>query len=399
MPTPALDLTTYRPCLFHYKMVRPDGIVAEEFDAVNTFVGFDKHRPKSISNPKINWERRASPWWTRCFEFTPGTSGISVLQLGGGWTSVLTGSVISGYFPALDTSRAGQLLGNARLRALGKATDRVMQFNAASRQLKDTMKMVTNASTSLAKGLNKLLDGPKISPAQLKRLERRRKREGKKLDPRWKDAPSKYLEYLYGWKPLADDVANAFDNLGDYSERDYLYSFCLKQKLQETVRDEIDGYTCRYTMPVKLGVSRKSIASVGYFFSLPDWFIKQVPVIAPFSTELELARYSFVVDWFLPISSYVRAMEACQFSPYFRWGFETSAVWEKTDGRLRSNSSNLEVASAGQSLSRMTMNRSVLTSFPYSALTTMPSMNRSLGIDQAAQGLSLLTQVFQRMFR
>ena len=139
-----------------------------------------------------------------------------------------------------------------------------------------------------------------------------------------------------------------------------------------------------------------SFARCAYRFDLPEDFLSDVPVVSPFSTLYELMPYSFVLDWFVPIGDWFGALEAAQWSPYFVEGWElygaretfTSPTfvygptdWRELAGHATFNAEAFRYA------------RSVVSSFP-----SLPgvAINPSLGLSRVSQGLSLLTQVFQR---
>jgi len=130
---------------------------------------------------------------------------------------------------------------------------------------------------------------------------------------------------------------------------------------------------------------------------LPNWVAQNVPDIAPFSTLYELMPYSFVLDWFVPVGSFIGAFEASQIAPFFSEGSETWFIRDTYhsvevdlnypyDYRARS----YDITGRHEV---MGMVRIPVGSHPS---LTRPRLQPLPGIRQASQGLSLLAQAFKR---
>jgi hypothetical protein len=298
------------------------------------------------------------------------------------------GNVALAVDPTQDITAVDPLLRNARLKALAKVTSDTAQFNAALAQANDTLKLAASFSTEAANQLDNLMSGPKGLAKKLGKLSS------------WKKIPDRYLAYLYGIAPLADDLENATTQLVRYKVQGFDMALVLKatEKRTETVTFPVNLHngSSGYTSGEISGL-RHMQARVGYLFNVPSWYLDQAPIVAPFSTAYELTRMSFVLDWFVPIGNWIGAMESAQFSPFFVEGWETA--WMKdvyTDIRSTSSNSTVKLQATG-SLEKGRMSRAYLLSYP-SSILTRPAVNPLPSWSKAAQGLSLLTQAFKRWY-
>lgn len=125
-----------------------------------------------------------------------------------------------------------------------------------------------------------------------------------------------WLELQYGWKPLLYDIfeaINAFDAL---------------------VQREPPGQ--RYTAKMKVGgvVSRSGavVSGSGFHAERLSVFIltditsyQTVSLVDPLTTVNELTPYSFIADWFIPISSWLEALGFLRAFPHL-YGCQTKYV-------------------------------------------------------------------------
>jgi len=287
-------------------------------------------------------------------------------------------------------------LANNRLRALEQWTESSKELNAFMAQANQTGRMVGKAASRFAHGLDNLMQGPK---GLLRRFGRM---------ANWRQIPGEYLEFCYGWSPLGDDIANAFDRLGVLAERtDYMMRVKLGcRRAPPTQSLELDwrnsSVLVRYPGYALVGSAtvygtREAFTPVQYTYMLPNWVAQNVPDIAPFSTLYELMPYSFVLDWFVPVGSFIGAFEASQIAPFFSEGSETWFIRDtyhsvKVDLNhpydLRAHS--YEITGRHEV---MGMVRIPVGSHPS---LTRPRLQPLPGIRQASQGLSLLAQAFKR---
>jgi hypothetical protein len=263
-----------------------------------------------------------------------------------------------------------------------------MQASAALRQLDDTLRLAGDFSSTAARDLERLMDGGKKGLAR---------NLGKMSQ--WRKVPDRYLAYLYGVAPLADDLSNAFEQLSLYNERGNGLNVVVRagQKLTETTPSHVinlNSGSGGFQAGLLWG-TRKIGVRCGYRFDIPDWYLQQGPILTPFSEAYELTKMSFVLDWFLPVGNWISSMESAQFSPFFKEGFEVIKVVDTYNSAKPNNSFNDTVAIdiKGRLVVGAMRRASIGT---WAETFGLPTFNPTPSWSKAAQGLSLLTQTFKR---
>lgn len=347
-------------------------------------------RPASTKNPvRADGTRQCSAWSAIGGRYTAGqtaatiytsTSNPALLQRRvGHYQPYACNSGNIGVIPLLNPNLKQDMAN----KCLASYTARSVELNTFLREAGNTAKMVANAATTLASGTNRVLGGlrPRPQPAS-----------------KWKEIPGKYLEFLYGWKPLADDVSNAFVQLAAMRDAGMAYEMTLRSKREDAAFQEIvqNGFGSSMMCRDRYHLFQKE--TCGFIFSFPSWFADTLPVVSPFGNLYEQTRYSYIADWFLPIGDWVGAMESMQLSPFFKDG------WQSTLRKRRLISSNFSQADnaftfAGAGAipvrgSDYHYTRSVVGSL-WSAIA-FPDLRAPLSLDKASQGLSVLAQTLKK---
>jgi hypothetical protein len=279
---------------------------------------------------------------------------------------------------------------NTRLAALAKSVESTTQFSAALRQSGDIVKMSNEYLRRLNRFFEDSIEAPGDHRFSFKKIVKKYGRPST-----WSHVPSDYLAYLYGIAPLGDDIANGLDLLTSYRVTGLgMTMMCRnKQVRRENFSEYAQLVVGAGVFPGTIDVQRVQTTKASYRFDLPSWYLDTAPVRAPFSTQYELAPYSFVLDWFLPVGTWIQALESAQFSPFFREGSETVFIQDRSD--LSTARSPQGVIRTSGTLQRGVMQRRALTEYPHSVLVR-PSFKPFPGASQVSQGLSLLTQRMQR---
>lgn len=124
-----------------------------------------------------------------------------------------------------------------------------------------------------------------------------------------KTAASRYLEWHFGWLPLASDIKSAFDIL----KEDLKPALLLSARKGVTTRLRVDPSKLNYGGGVFESLSGDIVRThkVTLHAKLDDVYLhqaQQAALLNPLSLAWEIIPYSFVVDWFVPVGNVFQAL-------------------------------------------------------------------------------------------
>lgn len=303
-------------------------------------------------------------------------------------SSVGRNTTMEGYFP--DTSEAVRMLNDLRLKALSGMSEQNMQFNVAAWEARSTLKSMFQFGQKGVKAIHQMYRG----------MSDPYRRKYRNVAPyNWRDVPGDYLGYLYGLRPIAEDVENGLGELNGMSKKEMAFGYLVRKSARKQQACTHRVETLGFRVPAVAHGTRSCIARVGYVYQFPQWWIDSVPIVTPFSQMWELTRLSFVLDWAVPIGSWIGAMEASQFDPYFKEGFETWVCNEETGAVVTPVDPQWHILVSGFRNRKYRMVRTTYsggTSTPHrDGNVRFPSFRKFLNVDRTAQALSLLTQTLK----
>jgi len=135
-------------------------------------------------------------------------------------------------------------------------------------------------------------------------------------------AANAWLELQYGWRPLMNDIFGAISAINksqNSSNGAIRSSATVVQHGSDVV--ELTSGSVKTTKTFTWDASIKSVAA----FSVPDRPLKtlaELGITNPALVAWELVPFSFVVDWLVPISSYLSSLDAT-LGAEFIWGYTT----------------------------------------------------------------------------
>jgi len=363
-------------------------------------------KPASRHNPKISGYRAPSNWYTVVFRtqisdgriiwyYPPSNETWSASGKLTSW-----GSTESVAITKLDPSLADDVL----RKVLSQMLEDDVAFNAFLLQGKQSLKMVANLATGLAHGVDNLMTAEFKKPKSFKKFL------ANAGDEAVSKFSGKYLEYLYGWKPLADDVENAFQAMLDgYTGPDqkrFRLSVRKSKQQKHTVTIECRAsayWTSEWWWAQDL--LKVNRAKVVLHYSFPSQAGEMLPTMTPFGTAWELAPWSFVVDWFVPVGDWIGAMEATQYAMYMDNAVLTQSVKVTSNGSssrwTATNTSGCEMRAMSPPVwggQTFIMTREVLSRVAVLDRIRFPDFSSKFGLPQASQALALLSQVFKKWF-
>lgn len=295
--------------------------------------------------------------------------------------------------PEFLKTRASGYVGNVGTSYIGPVWDRDYIYNLALNKLNDKVRGGLDLGLSLAESgqtirmLNAYERFTSWNEDRLRLIQRNLRR--KYQDTR--RLASMWLEWQYGIRPLISDIYAAHD------------------EAVRVVLNEIKTFKAGHTVPLSafdgsdssLGFSAKYHTEVqgkqGCMFSLAyeipssRFDLQRWSSLNPVSFAWELTTLSFVVDWFVDVSGYLRNLETALLSQArFKTGFTTELHAYTSTARMSGRNVQYDYAYTGSVAmyrERVRFERKVLSSYP---LPRVPSFHAKLGVERLLSAASLL---------
>lgn len=209
-------------------------------------------------------------------------------------------------------------------------------------------------------------------------------------------AANGWCEFTYGWKPLISDIRGIAENVVGHVRNNDVIKVKVTREINVTRPNPITigGYSAVHDCKLT-GFTR-----VTYGIRLkPNWDegLAKWSSLNPLSVAWELIPYSFVVDWFLDIGSYMRNLEtSLLYANNFRDGYKS--VLSVINLKLEASGSQIafgqRYAVFGLTAERRVsiFQRSVLSAYP---TPSIPSFQVDLGSSQLLSAAALLRQLLR----
>lgn len=209
-----------------------------------------------------------------------------------------------------------------------------------------------------------------------------------------RDWGSLWLEWVYGWKPLANSIYGATENMILASAKDG--SGVSGHPIRASASEVSDWRTTRVTVD---GVSTVTEIEKLYqcritgFWALTTGGLNSVAnytSLNPVSIAWELVPYSFVADWFVDIGGYLRNMESSLlYNSDFTGGYSTERSKETIRQRVLGGHKDYSADVKGSVVTKE-FQRKVLTTSPS---PHPPSFHPKLGVERLKNAAALLSQM------
>lgn len=298
-------------------------------DFAYTTIGRDnKTSGTVITLPGGNKFRKATNYWRFTTKITPGASQYTVTDYSG--PAVFSSSpggfqsdiLVHGATPPVTSSLGSltsfiqrpQIPSGMRNEAVTKALLNLADQKAGLTEdiltYRQAVGMLTSPLSSLVNGLKRVHADKDLRPFLNDSARSLRKRGISNA------AAQRYLEYVYGFKPLMSDIYGIIDLLKKKSSNSLLVSGHGVSVQDGTVKvaDAYDFSAHAYTK-FPAPCNEKTIVSCHVWARIDPQFagiraLNQLGLINPLSLMWELVPWSFVVDWVVPIGSVLQAMSA-----------------------------------------------------------------------------------------
>lgn len=397
MTTPARNINSFlnRQGFFYQKTTCAGGFALQNSTS-NHWKQYVDVRPASINNPMTrNGWRNPSAWSHDHLEAIVSPIGEMDAKLWCANRSQYTGHrYIDGEY-ATDNGMLTLLTGPpswvgnlATTRAYLALKNQNANLSEAFAERHQAKQMVSNAARDIAK--------------QVERFRRRNPRDWGQvikngLKTQWKDIPNRWLELQYGWKPMMSDIFGTLQNLDMLESGANPYWTRVKGAAKLDENQTIPFASNPYWWK-EYAIRHHHVKTV-LFYRLnapPLATLASLGLTNPLLLGWELVRYSFVVDWFLPVGNWLSTLDAdfgwnyltgCQ-STFTRLGVDSvpGAIPDTSTAEYRNYT-------LGPYASGYRFRRTVLGSPPGVGL---PHFKNPLSSQHIANALSLLSQAFRK---
>lgn len=395
MTTPAVNENFATPGIYSRKVKDPFGNLVISDSQISVASRYVRNRPASVNSlRRADGTRPPKNWDSSGGVFRQSRQYLKVTRFDG-YTYEYDGLLFYPETLNLINSIPHEELASLAIRnALGHYGEASQKLGVALQEARKTGQLLGEYYRAAAKGVAKLSDALE---SEKHGALRRRMRD---FASGWRRAPSEYVKYLYGVRPITDDIKTAVDVLTEYRHHGYEFRLTLRGKyMTKNERKEFVRPPANCTAQI---VQQQSIFSkASLVFQLPSWYWDELPPVTPFSQLWETSSYSFLVDWALPIGNWVRGMEGFQLRPFFKEGSTTIFMRSAGTGIIVSPQVGYSVAHSDFSCQEdlWVMDRDAFFRFPSESVIRLPRVRSILQIGHLDDAAGLLGQRLAKLQR
>lgn len=215
------------------------------------------------------------------------------------------GSFWGTYGPPALTAVPFGLQSEAEIKALNRLKDQTIHLGNFLAEAKRTIRMVGDRSYTIA---DQVLDFKRKHPKLWVQVKKWQIGNLRKRD--WFCIPDLWLELQYGWKPLMSDIFGALQHLEKASRDDELL-FSVKGTAKRTVTVPRSFNAISGSSKARFESFQNHSARVKLWYKLNSGTLAELSslgLLNPVEIVWEITRFSFVVDWFLPIGPWLSSL-------------------------------------------------------------------------------------------
>lgn len=283
------------------------GRYLDEMRILAGYVDRTKGKPVTLKGSKWSPCRAYS---RRGVMFKP-LGGVDIVDLydsGAWWTRTVRGP---GYLRLIDdfrllaeqynTAMPASIRNRLNTEVLLKVGQRKVNYGESIAEGRETVSMLARSASTLVRAVLAARKGQWHRVPGILGVQKRKLRSGASASEKW-------LSYQYGWMPLMGDIYDSYQ----------LFDKGLRKGPQifSAVRNLTDRSSAKRADSAfaKIYTDRSTVRNTAkVFYRLADNDLNQLHqlgLINPFEVAWAIVPFSFVVDWLLPVGSYLEALSA-----------------------------------------------------------------------------------------
>lgn len=383
-----------------YTFSRPNGSDYSETNVTDMMRTTESNTGVSRRKPTVKWINPTSYTLTsRTYRRAVGRcENRLVANPNGSLGQIYTGVVGTGRFNSLQHfdetvyyvdlgNMEPQLKNVALIKARAKLRNASVNLGVAFAERKQTARLLGDTAFRLGKAFNNLKRG------RVRAAMRDLGISNSSREPRGSNAPRKWLELQYGWKPLLSDVFGACDALSRRDKSHFRVTATATESVNRKFQKNWTGASMGH------GEAQVLFSTFVRIDALPDndliMSLAQMGVTNPLLIGWELVPYSFVVDWALPVGSWLESLDALAGYSKASTSISTLIRGDWLDvGRSGKNGSDFYVKNTYIGTQRyVKLVREASNGVPQA---TFPRFKDPRSLLHMANGLSLLASAFGR---
>jgi hypothetical protein len=253
-------------------------------------------------------EAKISATIGRKFTSTAPVGLVSVYEKSGLFDSSVSG--VGVVFGAISTLRLTNLGNKVKQQVLANMKGQDINLSVDYAERDKTIRMIAHAFSRLAKSRRALMKGDFVKAAQALGLSITKKlRNRSRIWSQTRDLSSGWLELQYGWKPLIMSVYGGVAFLRKSHVDNQYQVFHARSSINDSFQTRSESTHSRITIDTSVSATIKVALKVRLLSPvLAD--LQSLGITNPAFTAWELTPFSFVVDWALPIGSFLSQLDA-----------------------------------------------------------------------------------------
>lgn len=260
-----------------------------------------------------------------------------------------------------------------------------IDFNVlqAAKEVKETASTIENVATTIWKSFRELIRGQPLKAIEVLVYGTGPGRDAKALG---KGLSNAWLQWSYGIKPLIQDVEGAMTQLDKSKDRPQTVLFKSTQRRTYSGHGKWSSGNHRLDEFRAFSIEGEMTCTgkiYGLITSPVTKTADELGLLNPALLAWEVIPYSFVVDWFMPIGTYLQCMV-----PIRGLSLKTGYIYTKGEAYANATYGWNQVVSNGK-IKSMFKDRQILTGYPE---YEMPAPSFDLSVNQAISAISLLAQ-------